>query len=116
MATVEQAPPRTRPLHRRLGETAAGNAGAWVFLAFVVAALASSRAIGHALSPTALVAVVTVAAAASGFMGSIAGSYGGAAEVLAGGAALDCAPHCPAAPAGAPWAGSPLWRSALPGA
>jgi hypothetical protein len=71
MATVQST---ARPLHRRLGETAAGNAGAWIVLAFVVAALASSRATSHSLSPTALVAVVAVAAAASGFMGSIAGA------------------------------------------
>jgi len=110
--TVAQVP-KTRPLHRRLGETAAANTGAWILIGFVVAALASSRAIGHSLSPTALVAVVTVAAAASGFMGWIAGSYGGAAEVLTGVAELDCAPHCPAAPAGDPWTVSRLWRSAL---
>src|SRR5207302_5594804 len=73
----------------------------------------SSRAIGHTLSPTALVAVVTVAAAASGFMGSIAGAYGGAAEVLTGVAELDCSPHCPAAPAGDPWTVPALWRNGL---
>jgi hypothetical protein len=105
--------PKTRPLHRRLGETAAGNAGAWVLLAFVVAAMASSRAASHTLSPVALVAVVTVAAASSGFMGSIAGSYGGAAEVLTGVAELDCSPHCPAAPASDPFAVRALWRTAL---
>jgi len=104
---------RTRPLHRRLGETAAGNAGAWVVLAFVVAALASSRAAGHTLSPEALVAIVAVAAAASSFTGSIAGLYGGASEVLTGVAELDCSPHCPAAPAGDPWTAPALWRTAL---
>jgi hypothetical protein len=112
MATVEQKPPRTRPLHRRLGETAAGNAGAWIVLSFVVAALASSRAVGHSLSPTALVGVVTVAAAASGLMGSIAGAYGGAAEVLTGVAELDCSPHCPAAPTSDPFLVPALWRTA----
>jgi len=114
MATAQQTKtPKTRPLHRRLGETAAGNAGAWIVLAFVVAALASSRAAGHDLSPVALVAVVTVAAAASGLMGSIAGAYGGAAEVLTGVAELDCSPNCPAAPSGDPFLVPALWRTAL---
>ena len=110
MATVAT---RARPLHRRLGETVAGNAGAWVLLAFVVAALASSRAAAHSVSPTALVAIVAVAAAASGFMGSIAGAYGGAADVLSGAAELDCSPHCPAAPADDPWAVPTLWRTGV---
>jgi hypothetical protein len=110
MATTEI---RTRPLHRRLGETAAANVGAWVVVSFAVAALASSRATSHTLSAAALVAVVSVAAATSAFMGSIAGSYGGAAEVLTGVAELDCSPHCPATPSEDPWTARALWRTAL---
>jgi hypothetical protein len=103
----------TRPLHRRLGQTAAGNAVVQVVIALVVAALATSRAAAHVLSPAAVVGVVAVAAAASGFLGSVAGAYGGAAEVLSGAAELDCSPHCPAAPAGDPWMAPGLWLTGL---
>jgi hypothetical protein len=54
-----------------------------------------------------------VAAAGAGLVGYLAGTYGGAAEVLSGVAELDCSPNCPAAPAGDPWAVPALWRGAL---
>jgi hypothetical protein len=104
---------KARPLHRRLGETAAGNAVVQVVVALVVAGLATSRASAHMLSPAALVGLVAVAAATAGFVGSVAGAYGGAAEVLSGMTELDCSPHCPAAPTDDPWTVPALWRTAV---
>jgi hypothetical protein len=104
---------KTQPLQRRLGETTVGNAGAWVVVALVVAGLASSRAAGHVLSPAAVVGLVAGAAAVSGLVGSIAGAYGGAADVLSGAAELDCSAHCPAVPAADPWTARELWRTAV---
>ena len=102
-----------KPLHRRLGQTAAGNAGAQMAIALVVAALASSRAPAHVLTAGTVVAIVAVAAATSGLVGWLAGTYGGAAEVLSGVAELECSPHCPAAPSQDPWVVPRLWRAAL---
>ena len=110
MATDAVADPR--PFHRRLGETAAGVTVIQIVVALVVAALAASRAVAHVLSPAGLVGVVAGAAATGGFISSIAGSYGGAADVLSGQAELECGPDCPVAAGVDPWAAPRLWRSA----
>jgi hypothetical protein len=101
-----------RPLHRRLGETAVGNTVVQVVVALIVAALAASRAAAHMLSPAGLVGIVAGAAATGALIAWIAGTYGGAADVLFGEAELDCSPHCPAAPDGDPWTARAVWRTA----
>jgi hypothetical protein len=110
MATIEIR--RARPLHRRLGETAVGNTVVQIVVALIVAGLAASRAAAHMLSAAGVVGIVAGAAATGGFLAWIAGTYGGAADVLFGEAELACSPHCPAAPADDPWTARALWRSA----
>jgi|GEM_PF-2836283 len=112
MATTERELPSTRPLHRRLGETAAGNTVVQVVVALIVAALAASRAAAHTLSAGGVVGIVGGAAATGGLLAWIAGTYGGGADVLFGDAELACSPHCPAAPDDDPWMARTLWRSA----
>ena len=113
MATTATTESRqARPLHRRLAETAAGNTVVQIVVALIAASLAASRAAAHTLSPAGLVGIVAGAAATGGFLGWIAGTYGGAADVLFGEAELECSPHCPAAPAEDPWTARALWRTA----
>ena len=111
MATTTQVP-KTRPLHRRLGETAVGNTVVQVVVALIVAALTASRAASHMLSPSGLVGIVAGAAATSGLIAWINGLYGGAADVLFGEAELDCSPTCPTGLGDDPWTARALWRTA----
>ena len=101
-----------RPLPRRLAETAVGNVVIQVVVALAIAALAASRAAAHMLSPGGVVGIVAGAAAVGGLIASIAGTYGGAADVLFGEAELECSPSCPAAPDEDPWTARALWRTA----
>ena len=110
MATAQTR--EARPLHRRLGETAVGNTVVQVVVALAVAGLAASRAAAHMLSAGAVVGIVGGAAAVGGFLAWIAGTYGGAADVLLGEAELGCSPHCPAAPTEDPWTARALWTTA----
>src|SRR5439155_22788673 len=76
------------------------------------AALAASRAASHMLSAAGVVGIVAGAAATSGLIAWIAGTYGGAADVLFGEAELDCSPHCPSGLGDDPWTARALWRTA----
>src|SRR5438309_9072403 len=108
---VPAAPPR--PLSSYLPMSAVSTGAVYAVVALVVALLAASRAHGHALSPVALAGLAAGMAAASAIATWPVALYAGALDVLAGRAALDCGPDCPAAQGGDPWTAAALWRRAL---
>ena len=103
--------PRALTEHLTASGGAVGAATAVVLV--VVAALATSRANGHVLSPAGVIAVVVGVAIALTAMGWANGLYGGADDVLEGRIAFTCEPGCPSEPADDPWQPAVLWRSII---
>ena len=95
--------------------TASGLAvGAITALVLVVlAALATSRANGHVLSPAGVIAVVIGVAVALSSLGWANGLYGGAEDVLEDRVVFTCEPGCASEPADDPWQPAQLWRAVL---
>jgi hypothetical protein len=112
MATAIK-PPERRPLPDHLAQTAFGAALAAVVTDLLVAALATSRADAHVLSPLAATVIVAVAAATGVIIGWPNGLYGGANDVLTGTALLGCEPGCRNDPPGDPWQPARLLRATL---
>jgi hypothetical protein len=81
-------------------------------IALVVAALATSRATGHRLSPLAMAAMVAGAAGTGGLIGWLSGLFAGAADFIAGDVKTECGPDCALARPGDPWAAGTMWRHA----
>ena len=103
--------PRALTEHLTASGGAVGAATAVVLV--VVAALATSRANGHVLSPAGVIVVVVGVAIAVTAMGWANGLYGGADDVLEGRIAFTCEPGCPSEPAVDPWRPAVLWRSII---
>ena len=114
MAAPAAAAVEVLPLPRYVRLAAAVNGVIAVVIAFVVSALATSRASAHALSPAALALLVSGAAATTGVIGWVNGMAGGALDRLRGATVPACpADPCPSAPARDPFAPRQLYRSAL---
>jgi hypothetical protein len=102
-------PPRALSEHLTASAFATGVGTA--VLLVVIAALATSRANGHVLSPGGVIGVVIGVAIALAAMGWANGLYGGADDVLEGRITFGCEPGCPSEPLHDPWARTALWRS-----
>jgi hypothetical protein len=112
-ATATTATVTRLPLPSYLRLAAAVNGVVAAIIAFVVAALASSRASAHALSPLAMAGLVTGAAATTGVVSWINGLHNGALDRARGVAVLRCAggDTCRFKPRTDPF--TRLWRDAL---
>jgi hypothetical protein len=104
---------QTLPLPRYLRLSAGVNGVVAVITAFVVAALATSRANGHALTPIALAGLVTGAAAVNGVVAWISGMAAGALDVVRGTAINTCRDDCPQTLRADPFVRTRMWRNAL---
>jgi hypothetical protein len=82
-----------QPLREYLEASAFVGGGVQLVVALLVAALATSRADAHVLTPAALAGLLTGAAAVGVFIGWPTGLYGGAADLLAGRIVLDEVPR-----------------------
>jgi hypothetical protein len=108
MATTE-----ARPLADHLSRTAVAGALVSIVITLTLAALATSRAAGHVLSPAALAVVVAGATFAGTIVGWPNAMYRGALDYLSGQVALTCGDDCPAERIHDTWTGGALWRTAL---
>ena len=96
-------PVEARPLHDHLARNAAAGAGLQMVITLLVAAMATSRATHHVLSPAALAIIVAASAATGALVSWPNGLHAGARDFLSGQAVLECEPNCPAEVAGDPF-------------
>lgn len=101
------------PLPRYLRMGAGLGAVIAVAIAFVIAALATSRANAHALSPTALAGLVAGAALTNGVIAWINAMAAGALDRVNGTAVVDCGDTCRHTLAADPFERTRLWRGAF---
>lgn len=111
MASKQPKPPARRPLPDHLARTLASGVIPVVIITLLVAAMATSRATAHVLSPLALALIVAGAAGTGVLVGWPSGLYNGAHDILTGAAVLGCEPGCRAEPGNDPWRAGALWRS-----
>jgi hypothetical protein len=93
MSRRERAPRPPLPLREYLESNAVVGGAIQLGIALLVAALASSRATGHVLSPAALAGLLVGAAATGVVIGWPVGLYGGASDLLAGRIVVDETPE-----------------------
>jgi len=111
---IEQEDTRaTRPLGEQLGAAALAVAAANAVTLVVIAALAASRADGHAVSPAAVIGIVVGVAMALGGLRWADALYSGADDIHQARAVLTCAPGCNGEPMSDPWKATALWRGVV---
>lgn len=109
MASPRIQPPPTLAEH--LSRNAVGGAVLQVVVALLVAALATSRAEAHVLSPLALASIVAGSAATGVVVGWPTGLFLGARDVLTGRTRVTCAPGCTTEPRIDPFGSRELHRT-----